>query len=51
MFLVLVEIIIVLVFLFLLSPIRERFHWLLLVGVSVRVPKFDVNDGASLTFP
>ena len=50
MFLVLVEIIIVLVFLFLLSPIRERFHCLLLVGVSVRVPKYDVNDGASLNF-
>ena len=39
--------------LFLISfylPSQDQFHWLLLVGVTVRLPQSDVNDGFSMTF-
>ena len=50
-FLLLVEMLTGLVLvLFSPPPIQEPFHWLLLVGVTFRVPKSDGNDGLSLNF-
>ena len=50
-FSLLMEIITVLVFIFFLPLSQEWFRWILLVGVSVRVPKYDVNDGVILDLP
>ena len=41
----------VLVLLLFSPPSQEPFRWLLLVGVTVRVKKSDVNDGVNLTSP
>ena len=32
-------------------PGQERDNWILIVGVTVRLPESDVNAGVSLTFP
>ena len=37
--------------LFFFPLIQERTHWLLLVGVAVFVPYFDINYGLSMAFP
>ena len=47
----LVAMLAVLVLIFFPPPKQEHFYWLLLVGVTVWVPKYDVNDGFSLTSP
>ena len=47
----LVEVLTVHILLFLLQTIQELIHLLILVGIRARIPKFDVNDGASLDFP
>ena len=41
----------VLVFLDLLSPGHECYHWFVLVRIRVRVTKLDVNDGVNLMIP
>ena len=51
MFLLVVTVLTVLVFLDLLPPGQELYHWLVLVRVHVRVSYFDVNDGVDLTIP
>ena len=35
----------------LLPPINKADHWLLLVGGTFGISKYDVNDGVSLTVP
>ena len=47
----LVEMLTVLVIVLFFPPSQERFHWLLLVGVTVLVPKYYANYGDVLTFP
>ena len=32
-------------------PIKKAYHGLLVVGVTFGVPKYDINDGVSLTLP
>ena len=51
MFPLLVGILTVRVLIFFFLPIQDRFHWLLLVGVTVGFPISDFNDGVSLNFP
>ena len=34
-----------------LPMIQERFHWILIVGVTVRPPKSEVNNGIIMTYP
>ena len=51
MFLFLMAIINVLVLIFSLPPIQDLIHWLLPVGVSVLVFKYDVDYGISMALP
>ena len=51
MFLLLLEVLTVLIFVFLVPNIQDLIHWLILVGVNVRVSKYDVDYGVSLSFP
>ena len=39
------------IFIFLVSTIQELIHWILPVGVSVRVSNYDVNYGVSADLP
>ena len=50
-FLLIVTVITVLIFLDSFPPIYERRHWLILVGIRVRIAKFHVNDGVRLLIP
>ena len=50
-FSLLVTVLTVFVLLLSLTPCQERFHWLLFVGVTVRVSKYDVNDGVIMDLP
>ena len=41
----------VLVLTLFLTPIQERFHWLLLVGITLGVTCYDAKYGSSMNFP
>ena len=51
MFPFIVEMIPVLVPILFFLTIQERFHWLLLVGFTVQVTEYDIDDGIILNFP
>ena len=51
MFPLLLEILTMIFLILFAPPIQEQFHVLLIVGVTVRGPEYDVNDGVSLTLP
>ena len=50
-FLLIVEVLTVLIFIFLIQTIQEIVHWFILVGICIRVSKFDVDYGVSLDLP
>ena len=49
MFPFLVAVLTVIIFILLLPTIQELIHWSVLVGVHVRVSRYDVNYGVSLS--
>ena len=47
----LVAVVTVLILILILPTIKELIHRYMVLGVHVRVSKYDVNDGISLAFP
>ena len=51
MFPLIVAVLTMLILILLLPTVHEIIHWLVLVGVRVRVSKYNVNYGVSMDLP
>ena len=51
MFLLLVTVLTIVIFIFLFQKSHELIDWLIFLGVSIRVTRYDINYEISVAFP